>query len=215
MRASVKASLLRLKTDHLDILIAHDIEFASDFEAVFTETAGVLHDLKREGKTRFIGMSGLPLSILRTAIERCRLDVVISYTHFTLQNQTLLNDLLPVADAHGVGVMNASPLCMGLLSDDGPPDWHPAPVAVREAGRRAADLCQSRGASLATLGMQFCLEEGRVPTTISGAARAAEIEANVRAMQTPIDPGLVADVQKLFAPVMNVSWPSGNWTQSG
>ena len=106
--------------------------------------------------------------------------MVISYTHYTLQNQTLLTDLLAGGRAHGVGVMNASPLCMGLLSDHGPQDWHPAPERVKAAGRAAAELCRRRGASLATLGMQFCLREGRIPTTISGAARAEEVEANVR-----------------------------------
>jgi L-galactose dehydrogenase len=211
MERSVEDSLKRLHTDHLDLLIAHDIEFATDFELLFTDTAAVLHRLRAAGKCRFVGMSGLPLGILRTAIERCNLDVVISYTHYTLQNQTLVSDLLPVAEKLGVGVMNASPLCMGLLSDHGPQDWHPAPDAVKAAGRAAADLCRQRGASLATLGMQFCLREGRIPTTISGAARAQEIEANVRAMEMPIDEQTLRDVRAIFESVRNVTWPSGNW----
>jgi L-galactose dehydrogenase len=211
MERSVEASLKRLRTNYLDILIAHDVEFADDFEAVFTETAGALHQLKRAGKCRFVGMSGLPLGILRTAIERCDLDVVISYTHYTLQNQRLLTELLPTVERHGVGVMNASPLCMGLLSDGGPPDWHPATAAVKEAGRKAAELCRRSGASLSFLGMQFCLREARVPTTISGAARAAEVEANVRAIETPINQSLLAEVQALFAPVLDMTWPSGRW----
>jgi L-galactose dehydrogenase len=211
MRASVEASLKRLRTDRLDILIAHDIEFATDFEAVFTETAGVLHDLKREGKTRFVGMSGFPLGILREAVTRCDLDVVISFGHLTLQNQRLVTELLPDIEARGVGLMNASPLCMGLLSDGGPPDWHPAPAAVQEAARIAAVLCRSRGASLAALGMQFCMADARIPTTISGAARAGEIEANVRAMEAPIDAELLAAVRAIFGPVRDVTWPSGNW----
>jgi len=211
MERSVEASLRRLHTDYLDILIAHDIEFADDFEAIFTGTAAVLHKLKAAGKCRFVGMSGLPLGILRTAIERCDLDVVICYTHYTLQNQTLLTELLPVADKYGVGVMNASPLCMGLLSDHGPRDWHLGPPELLAAGRKAAELCRKRGASLATLGMQFCLREPRIPTTISGAARAEEIEANVWAMNTPIDDGLLHDVRAIFEPVKDVTWASGKW----
>lgn len=211
MRRSVDASLQRLRTDRLDILIAHDIEFATDFESVFRETAAVLHELKIAGKARYIGMSGLPLSILRSAIDRCLLDVVISYTHYSLQNTSLISDLLPMANEHGVGVMNASPLCMGLLSDHGPMDWHPAPEAVKLAGRRAAERCKARGASLAFLGMQYCLKEQRIPTTISGAARASEIESNVRALTTPIDEELLHEVLAEFAPVKDVTWPSGNW----
>lgn len=208
---SVEASLRRLRTDYLDILIAHDIEFATDFEAIFTDTAAVLHKLKRAGKCRFIGMSGLPLSILRTAIERCDLDVVISYTHYTLQNQRLLDELLPTAEKHGVGVMNASPLCMGLLSDSGPPEWHPAPQAVKEAARQAAELCRNRGARLAVLGMQFCLSEKRIATTISGAAQAREIEANAQAMEITMNSELLRDVWQVFAPVKDITWPSGHW----
>jgi L-galactose dehydrogenase len=211
MERSVDASLGRLGTDRLDILIAHDIEFATDFEAVFTDTAAVLHKLKRAGKCRFIGMSGLPLGILSTAIERCDLDVVISYAHCTLQNDRLLTELLPTAEKHGVGVMNASPLCMGLLSDAGPPDWHPAPEAVKAAARNALEICKQRGVSLATIAMQFGLMERKISTTISGAATASEIEANVRAMETTMNSELLRDVWAAFEPVRNMTWPSGNW----
>jgi len=211
MERSVEASLQRLRTDHLDILIAHDVEFASNFEALFADTAAVLHKLKSAGKCRFIGMSGLPIGILRTAIERCSLDVVIGYTHYTLQNQRLLKELLPVAEKHGVGVMNASPLCMGLLSDHGPPDWHPAPPVVKAAANEARERCRLRGASLAFLGMQFCCAERRIATTISGASCAAEIEANVRAFDTPIDQGLLTEIRAVFDSVNGVTWASGSW----
>src|SRR5262245_23039009 len=211
MERSVEASLERLRTDHLDILIAHDIEFATDFEPIFTEAAAALHKLKRAGKCRFVGMSGLPLGILRAAIERCDLDVVISYTHYTLQNERLLTELLPTAENHGVGVMNASPLCMGLLSDSGAAAWHPAPESVKTAANNALEICKQRGASLATIAMQFCLMERKIATTISGAATASEIEANVRAMESTMNSELLRDVWGAFEPVRNVTWPSGNW----
>lgn len=214
MERSVEASLARLHTDYLDILIAHDIEFATDFEAIFTDTAKVLHKLKKAGKCRFVGMSGLPLGMLRTAIERCNLDVVISYTHYTLQNQRLLTELLPTAEKHGVGVMNASPLCMGLISDSGAQPWHPAPENVKAAGRQAAEICQKRGVSLAALGMQFCVSERRIATTITGAATADEVEANVQAMQATMDSGLLRDVWLAFEPVKDVTWASGNWVEA-
>lgn len=211
IRQSVEASLRRLRTDYLDILIAHDIEFAESVEAVFSDTATVLHALKQEGKARFIGMSGLPLGILNEAMTRCNLDVIISYTHYTLQNQNLVAHLLPTAQRLNVGVLNASPLCMGLLSDHGPQAWHPAPPALKEAAAQAAALCKARGASLATLGMQFCYRESRIASTISGAANATEIEAAVQALTTPIDDDLLNAVQAILAPVMNITWPSGHW----
>lgn len=214
MRTCFEASLKRLRTDHVEILLAHDIEFADDFERVFDETARVLHDLKQEGKTRWIGMSCLPLGLLRRAIERCQLDVVISYCHYNLQNQQLLTELLPIADAHGVGVLNASPLAMGLLTNQGPQPWHPGGEEVKSACRAAAAYCQSQGADIAELGMQYCFAEGRIPSTITGAATMAELQGNIQAMQTLPDAGLLAEVQRILRPVQNLMWPSGNWRES-
>lgn len=210
-RRCVEESLKRLRTDHVDILLAHDIEFATDYEAVFTDTAAVLHQLKKEGKTRFVGMSCYPLGLLKQTIERCNLDVVISYAHYTLQNTQLLTELLPVAEAHGVGVLNGSPLALGLFTHQGPPPWHPAGAEVKEACRRAVELCQSRGADAAFLGMQFCLAEERIPSTITGTAKKDELAVNLRAMAEPIDRQLLADVREVLEPVKDRTWPSGNW----
>lgn len=209
MRACLEGSLRRLRVEAVDILLAHDIEFADDSERVFTDTAAVLHQLKQEGKTRFVGMSCYPLPLLRQAIERCRLDVVISYCHFNLQNQRLLTELLPVANQHGVGVLNASPLAMGLLTNQGPPPWHPAGADIKAACAAAASLCRDRGADISTLGMQFCYGEGAIPSTVTGTAKRSELEANLAALAAPIDAELLRDVRAALEPVRDQVWPSG------
>ncbi len=213
MEQCLDGSLRRLRTDAVDILLAHDIEYAHDFDAIFTETAATLEKLKRKGKCRYIGMSCLPLGLLKQAIERCDLDVVISYAHYNLQNTTLLTDLLPIAQSRGVGILNASPLSLGLLTNQGPPAWHPADPELREACARAAEFCRERGADIAFLGMQFCLAESRIPSTITGTARRSELAANLRAMTEPLDQELVAEVQRILAPVRDRVWPSGNWKE--
>jgi L-galactose dehydrogenase len=213
MRDCFEGSLKRLRTDHVDILLAHDIEFASDFERVFTETAEVLHQLKAEGKCRFVGMSCYPLGLLKLAIERCQLDVVISYCHFNLQNRRLLTELIPVAEARGVGVLNGSPLAMGLLTNQGPPAWNPAGGVVRNACKAAAEHCKARGADISTLAMQFCFAEARIPSTISGASNRAELAANIAALETQPDPALLAEVESILRPAMDGSWPAGNWSE--
>ncbi|MBN9524269.1 aldo/keto reductase [bacterium] len=211
MRRCFEASLKRLRTDRVDILLAHDIEFADDFERVFTDTADVLHALKREGKCRYVGMSCYPLGLLRAAVERCDLDVVVSYAHYTLQNTRLVSEFLPIAVEHGVGVLNASPLALGLLTHQGPQSWNPAPPEVKAACAAAAELCRSRGADLAKLGMQFCYAERSIPSTITGTAKATELAANLRAIDEPIDADLLAAVEAVLAPVKDLSWKSGNW----
>lgn len=210
-RKSFEASLKRLRTDHVDILLAHDIEFADDYEYVFTETAAVLHQLKKEGKTRFIGMSCYPLPLLKQAIERCNLDVVISYAHCNLWNTRLLTDLLPTAQKHGVGVINASPLAMGLLTNQGPQPWFPGPPEIKAACAKAAELCRGRGADISFLGMQFCFAQKDIPCTLTGTAKKSELEVNLRAMNEPMDRQLLADVMKVLDPVRNWTWKSGKW----
>ena len=158
-------------------------------------------------------MSCYPLGLLKRAIERCNLDVVISYAHFSLQNTRLLTDLLPVAEAQGVGMLNASPLSLGLFTNQGPPPWHPAPGAIRDACRRAAELCRSRGADIAFLGMQFCFAEKRIPEHHYRHREEAGVGGESPRPDRADRPALLTDVQAILAPVKDQSWPSGNWKE--
>ncbi|QVL31947.1 aldo/keto reductase [Telmatocola sphagniphila] len=211
MRRSVEASLKRLRTDYLDILIAHDIEFTDNFEKVFTETRDVLHALKKEGKCRFIGMSCYPLSLLKKVIETCQIDVIITYSNFCLQNTRLIDELLPTLEKFEVGVLNASPLSMGLLTNQGPPEWHPASPEIKAACRKAAEHCRNRGSDISLLGMQFCLAESRISSVISGASTEEEIQTNLQALSQKPDPQLLAKVLEILKPVHNQTWFAGNW----
>ncbi|MGH2411311.1 MAG: aldo/keto reductase, partial [Chloroflexota bacterium] len=164
IRRSLDGSLRRLGTDYVDILFAHDIEFGLPTQ-VLGETYEVLADLKREGKCRAIGMSALPLPVLRRAVTTCRLDVVLSYCHGALTDDSLLRDLLPVAQERGTAVINASPLCMGLLSDAGPQPWHPAPEALKLACQKAAEACAALGQSLAHASLSWAFQLDGVVST--------------------------------------------------
>jgi L-galactose dehydrogenase len=211
MVRSLDDSLRRLRTDYVDLFQAHDIEFADDLGRVFTETAEALYRLKRQGKCRFVGMTGYPLAVLRRAVEACDLDVTISYCHLTLLNTRLLDELLPAVGRRGVGVINASPLGMGLLTEAGPPDWHPAPPEVKAAARRAEEVCRRRGADVSALALAFAVREPRIPAMLVGMARPHELERNLRALQTPVDEGLLAEVQEAVAPAKDRGWPSGHF----
>jgi L-galactose dehydrogenase len=156
-------------------------------------------------------MSCYPLGLLKQAIERCDLDVVISYAHCNLFNTRLLSELMPVAESRGVGVMNASPLAMGLLTNQGPQPWFPGQPEVVEACRKAAELCRARGADISFLGMQFAYAQKQIPCTLTGAARKSELDVNLKAMSEPIDQQLLTDVMKVLDPVRDWTWPSGNW----
>ena len=145
-------------------------------------------------------------SVVLQALDSCELDVMLSYCHFSLQNNLMLDELVPLAEQGGVGLINASPIAMGLLSRSGPPDWHPAGDEIRQACAQAAKLCTERGTELAFLAMQYVLQDEQVATTLVGTARLHELEQNLEAVTTPIDEELLADVQDVLAPVTNLTW---------
>lgn len=204
---SIDESLARLGVEYVDILFAHDIEFG-DMDQVIHETLPALEKIRRLGKCRFIGVTGLPLGVLENAMKAAPIDAVLSYCRYSL-NDTSLENLFPLVNERKIGLVNASPYSMGLLTSRGAPSWHPAPALVREKCAEVAALCEKKGADLAKLALQFCLAEKRIPTTLVGSASPANIEKNIRWMNESLDEELLDEVNNILAPIKNVSWPSG------
>lgn len=82
--------------------------------------------MQDEGKTRYVGISGYPLQALISIVQRTPVDSVLSYCRYNLLIDDMDSVLLPVAKGRGIGIINASPLHMGMLTEQGGPDWHPA-----------------------------------------------------------------------------------------
>jgi len=205
--ASVDESLARLGTDHLDLLQCHDIEFWP-LQRIIDETLPALQRLKQSGKVRAIGITGYPLNIFRTVLAQAKVDVILSYCHHTLLDQTLAQEV-PWLQQQGVGILNASPLSMGLLSSKGPPPWHPAPDAMKAVCRQAAALCAARGTDLGRLALQFALTMPGVASTFVGVGSVTELDANVASLTAPVDSVLLGEIKVLLAPWHNQPWTSG------
>ncbi len=205
--ASVDESLARLGVDYVDFIQVHDMEFGN-LEQIVQETIPALFKLKALGKTRFVGISCLPLRLFRSVLDRVAVDQIQSYCHYCL-NDTALADLLPYLQSKGVAIFNSAPLAMRLLSNEGPPAWHPAPAALKAKCAEAAALCRTRGTDLGRLALQFSLANPQIPTHIVGTADPRRVLQNIQDCATPPDAGLLAEVQKILAPVHNVTWPSG------
>jgi L-galactose dehydrogenase len=210
---SVEESLQRLGVETIDLIQCHDIEFGS-LDQVVGETIPALRRLQEEGKVRFIGITGLPLRIFPAVLDRTPVDTVLSYCHYTL-NDTSLADLFPYLQGKGVGVINASPLAMGLLTERGAPTWHPATPEIRSACARAAAHCRSRGADIAQLALQFAVSAPDIATTLVGTASPEHLRKNAAWIEQPIDRDLLAETQALLAPIHNRTWPSGRPENNG
>jgi L-galactose dehydrogenase len=204
---SVEESLQRLGVEYVDLLFCHDIEFVN-IQPVLNSAIPALRRLQEQGKVRFIGVSGYPLAIYRKALEQTALDIVLSYAHYNLTNTTLAS-LLPLLQAKGVALVNASPMAMALLTGGDLPPWHPAPATLREACRRAYACCADRGKSLPALALQFAVTRPDIPTTLVGMSSRKMVEENVTWASEPLDRELLAEVQAILAPVKDICWPSG------
>ncbi len=205
---SIDESLQRLRTDHLDLFIVHDIEFG-DRRQVIEEAIPAAQRVKQSGKARYVGISGLPPKFLRSVAAKAPVDVILSYAHCNLMVRDLDDVLRPFAQEHGIGLINASPLHLGILSDTGPQDWHPAPADVKEAGRKIVELCHSHGATPAEVALRYCLAYPYVDSTLVGIANPLQLEQNLRALTSKTDPELLQMIETLVKPVLNKTWPSG------
>jgi L-galactose dehydrogenase len=205
--ASVDESLERLGVGHIDLIQCHDIEFGS-LDQVIEETIPALRRLRETGKVRFIGVTGLPLKIFRIVLGRTDVDTILTYCRYCL-NDASLGSLLPCLKEKRIGVINASPLGMGLLTDRGTPEWHPAPRAIQAACRLAAAYCSVRGTDISRLAVQFSTSNPSIATTLVGTASPENIEKNIRWVEEPIDEELLAEVLHILEPVHNMTWPSG------
>ena len=110
-------------------------------------------------------------------------------------------------EERGIGVINASPLSMGLLSQRGAPDWHPATPALREACRKAAEYCAQQGYPIEKLAMQYSTGlNPRIATTLFSSANPANVLKNIEFVSEPADEGLVAEVRRIIGDQMYVRW---------
>jgi aryl-alcohol dehydrogenase-like predicted oxidoreductase len=205
---SVDVSLHRLGTDHLDIILCHDIEFVP-MQQIVDETLPALQKAREQGKIRFVGFSGYPQKIFRFICDQAEVDCVLNYNQYTLQNTRFADETVPWLKARGIGVMNAGPFSARLLTDAPLPHWLKEPEAVKAAARQAADLCRARGSSIAKLALQFSIANPDIATTVAGSANPANVREWARWAAEPLDEELVRDVHAIFAPVKNIGHVEG------
>ena len=207
---SVEDSCRLLGVDHLDLVQCHDIEYA-DLDQIVHETLPALLRLKAAGRIGHVGITGLPLKIFPAVLERTPpgvVETILSFCHYAL-NDTSLESILPACTARGVGVINASPTGMGLLTERGAPAWHPASPAIVASCRRAVDYCRSQGEDIVKLAVQFAVSHPGIATTLIGTANPENIRRNVAYAETPPDPVLLARVREILRPIHNHNFTRG------
>ena len=209
VKSSIDESLRRLRTDYVDVLQIHDVEFGAR-EQVIHETIPAAREVQAAGKARYVGITGLPVRYLRLLAESVAVDTILSWGHYNLLEDELDEELRPVCEERGIGLMNASPLHQRLLTESGVPEWHRSPRPVLDMGPRIAALCRDHGVDVAGVAMRFALDYPHVATTIVGMSKLRHVESNLRALEFEIPEGLLDKIAALVAPVKNMMWFEGN-----
>ncbi|RZC34954.1 L-galactose dehydrogenase, partial [Asbolus verrucosus] len=179
-RESIDASLKRLKLDYIDVLQVHDIEFAPSLKIVLEETLPVLKEALDQGKTKFIGVTGYPVSVLADCIKQStvKIDSVLCYTRLSMLNNTL-KEYLPFFKSKNLGIVNAAPHCLGLLSSAGPPEWHPGHQDIKDVCTEAREYCKKNGVELGRLALYYALHEDGPHTNLVGMNRRDILNCNL------------------------------------
>lgn len=205
---SVDVSLHRLGTDHLDIVLCHDIEFV-EMQQIVDETIPALRTAQRQGKVRFIGFSGYPQKIFRFVCDQTDVDCVLSYNQYTLQNTRFADETISYLKAKGIGILNAGPFSARLLTNASLPVWLKEPENVKAAARKAAEHGAKRDIDIAKLALQFSIANPDITTTIAGSANPENIQKWAKWIEEPIDQQLLAEVRDIFKPVKNLGHKEG------
>ncbi|NWJ49537.1 MAG: aldo/keto reductase [Bacteroidetes bacterium] len=204
---SMYESLERLNINYVDIINVHDIEF-SNLDQVINETLPALHEIKAKGLARHVGITGLPLAKLKYVVENTpkgTVETILSFCHYCLNDDALV-DYLSFFEEHGVGIINASPLSMGLLSERGWPDWHPASDELKQQVVKAVNHCKSKNYRIEQLAMKFSVTNPQITTTLVSSANPHNFIENIRWAEEPQNEVLLQEVLDILKPVSRLTW---------
>ena len=209
---SVQESMERLGIDHIDLINVHDIEFQANMDGglqkVVDETLPALVELKKKGLVGHVGITDLQLENLKWVVEHSEegtVESILNFCHYCL-NDDKLTDFIDFFESRGIGIINASPLSMGLLSQRGVPDWHPAPKPLVEACAKAAQHCAEKGYPIETLAIHYSVSNPHIAGTLFSSANPDNVKRNIQWANEEPDWELVKEVQDIIGDQKRVSW---------
>jgi aryl-alcohol dehydrogenase-like predicted oxidoreductase len=190
IRAKVEGSLRRLDTDYIDLLYQHRI----DPNVPIEDVVGVMADLVREGKVRYLGLSEAGAANIRRAHAVHPISALQS--EYSLWERNLEHDIIPVLRELGIGLVPFSPLGRGFLAgtakraEEYPPtDFrHLDPRmqganfdANMQAAQAVRDLAAARGVAPGQLALAWVMQQGDDIVPIPGTRRRSNLEQNAAA----------------------------------
>ncbi|AZN39245.1 aldo/keto reductase [Paenibacillus albus] len=175
---SAEESLKRLQTDYVDLLQLHDVE-KQPYELIIHEAIPALLKLKEQGKIRFLGVTTRDLPLLKRYMETGAFDAIQFYARYMLLDYSAANEIIPLARANNIAIINGSVLGMGLLAES-PAKFLGDDMRTEAAKRmeKLAFLRRSEPKGLIEPGMRFSLQNPDIHVTLTGTASSRSLRAN-------------------------------------
>ena len=184
-------SASRLGVSDPDIVHIHDVDpftHGGDFERRFDEALNgayrALDDLRGQGHLRAIGVGVNDAATAVRFMRAARLDVILIAGRYTLLDQSALDELLPLAAATGVRVVNAGIFNSGVLAaaegelEGATYDYGPIPAPVLDRARRLAARCRHFGVPLAAAAIRFAASHDAIANVLLGMSAPSHPERN-------------------------------------
>jgi D-threo-aldose 1-dehydrogenase len=205
--ASIEASLGRLGTDRIDVVLIHDPD--DHAEQALDGAYPALAELRDAGVIGAIGVGMNQAAMLEWFLPRTDLDCVLIAGRYSLLDGSAADRLLPECQRRGVAVLAGGVFNSGVLADPGPGatfDYQPAPAPLVERARRIAGICAGYGLPLGAVALQFVLRHPAVTAAIVGARSPAEItqDAGYLGLTVPDELFGQLSAEGLIPPVMPI-----------
>ena len=187
-----ETSLERLGLDHVDILLVHDPD--DHAEQALREAFPALIELREQGLVGAIGAGMNQWELELRFARELPLDCFLLAGRYTLLEQGALAEFLPYCEANDISVIAGGPYNSGILASDLSPgasyNYRAAPPAMLERARSIKAVCDRHAVPLKAAALQFILAHPALAAVIPGAASVAEVEENVRMVETAIPAAL-------------------------
>lgn len=229
IRKDVEESLGRLGTDRIDLCQIHQ----PDPSVPIAESLGELDRLIHEGKILHVGVSNFSGPEIEATLEgisrmqpACHL--ASDQLHYSLLNRSAEDEIRPLAQRHGFGLLAYSPLEAGALTDAmltpdlldlatrarspvfRPGNAIPIQAALHECVQPVA---VRHGMNVSQVCLAWLLQQDHVAGVIAGASNVDQVQANSAASEIMLEPDELDSIERRFAtlridPMAGEDWQS-------
>jgi aryl-alcohol dehydrogenase-like predicted oxidoreductase len=215
----IDLSLLRLKTEYVDLYQCHRYDWDTPLE----ETMQALSEVVRQGKARYLGFSEWPPDRIQAALDLPNVEkFVSSQPQYSILWREPEREVFPLCTAHGISQIVWSPLAQGTLTGKYKPGETPPAGSragsrdmgwamdrfrdddVLEAVQRLAPIAEGLGITMAQLALAWVLRRDEVACAIIGASRPEQVEENAAASGIELDDATLQAIDEAVAPVVAV-----------